>query len=240
MKSVLMLGLAALSFAAAPAGAATFAAVGDSYTAYINGFTDDYLGGTTAVPGLLAELTFTLTGFSGKFANFDYSVKNVSVAPITSSAVKVFAFNVGNATVVGGSSATGDYSTVVLNNGQGFPNVGGINRTFELCFNSGNAGNCSGGGNGGTEIGETDVGALSIKLSSAISSITLNNFGVRWQELGATGIQIGGSGVGDEYTPDTPDTPVVPEPATWTMLIAGFGLVGATMRRRRGIASVSA
>jgi len=24
----------------------------------------------------------------------------------------------------------------------------------------------------------------------------------------------------------------VPEPATWTLMIAGFGLVGATMRRR--------
>jgi choice-of-anchor C domain-containing protein len=33
---------------------------------------------------------------------------------------------------------------------------------------------------------------------------------------------------------------VVPEPATWAMLIAGFGVVGATMRRRRGLASVSA
>jgi hypothetical protein len=32
----------------------------------------------------------------------------------------------------------------------------------------------------------------------------------------------------------------VPEPANWAMLIAGFGLVGTTMRRRRRMASVSA
>ncbi|WP_235890262.1 PEPxxWA-CTERM sorting domain-containing protein [Sandaracinobacter neustonicus] len=35
------------------------------------------------------------------------------------------------------------------------------------------------------------------------------------------------------YTPGTPTGPVVPEPATWAMMIAGFGLVGASMRRRR-------
>jgi hypothetical protein len=27
--------------------------------------------------------------------------------------------------------------------------------------------------------------------------------------------------------------PAIPEPATWAMLIAGFGLTGAAMRRRR-------
>jgi hypothetical protein len=26
---------------------------------------------------------------------------------------------------------------------------------------------------------------------------------------------------------------VIPEPATWAMMIAGFGLVGGVMRRRR-------
>jgi hypothetical protein len=33
---------------------------------------------------------------------------------------------------------------------------------------------------------------------------------------------------------------VVPEPATWAMLIAGFGLVGAAMRRRGTVRSISA
>jgi hypothetical protein len=31
-------------------------------------------------------------------------------------------------------------------------------------------------------------------------------------------------------------TPGVPEPATWAMLIAGFGMVGFTARRRRSMA----
>uniref|UniRef100_UPI003F6FCAAD PEPxxWA-CTERM sorting domain-containing protein n=1 Tax=Polymorphobacter sp. TaxID=1909290 RepID=UPI003F6FCAAD len=31
----------------------------------------------------------------------------------------------------------------------------------------------------------------------------------------------------------------VPEPASWAMLIAGFGLVGATLRRRRSVARLA-
>jgi hypothetical protein len=41
------------------------------------------------------------------------------------------------------------------------------------------------------------------------------------------------------YDTGTPGE-VVPEPATWAMLIAGFGLVGGAMRRRRGMAHVNA
>ena len=32
----------------------------------------------------------------------------------------------------------------------------------------------------------------------------------------------------------TPVTPVVPEPATWAMMLVGFGALGAAMRRRKG------
>ena len=34
---------------------------------------------------------------------------------------------------------------------------------------------------------------------------------------------------------DVPGNPGVPEPATWALLIAGFGLVGAAARRRRAL-----
>jgi hypothetical protein len=56
-----------------------------------------------------------------------------------------------------------------------------------------------------------------IRFQGSYSSITLiTNNTENW-----SGLTIGTAGG------------VVPEPATWAMLIAGFGLVGATLRRRR-------
>jgi hypothetical protein len=47
------------------------------------------------------------------------------------------------------------------------------------------------------------------------------------------GMRFGGSYILATGTPNG----VVPEPASWAMLIAGFGLVGATLRRRRAVAA---
>lgn len=46
-----------------------------------------------------------------------------------------------------------------------------------------------------------------------------------------------GGDMGQGYRLDSISGGVVPEPASWAMLIAGFGLVGATLRRRRMIAA---
>jgi hypothetical protein len=41
------------------------------------------------------------------------------------------------------------------------------------------------------------------------------------------------------FTATVESTGAVPEPASWAMLIAGFGLTGAAMRRRRVTAAVA-
>lgn len=50
---------------------------------------------------------------------------------------------------------------------------------------------------------------------------------------GGPGTNVGLIEVIDNVTFDVADAGVVPEPATWAMMIAGFGGVGATLRRRR-------
>ncbi len=49
-----------------------------------------------------------------------------------------------------------------------------------------------------------------------------------------------GTGTGVPLSPGSFPTGAVPEPATWAMMLAGFGLVGATVRRRRDIGTVAA
>jgi hypothetical protein len=81
---------------------------------------------------------------------------------------------------------------------------------------------------------------VQLGLNSALSQ-RFDVAGVSYQlEIG--GFSDGGGGVLNEFITQEAannmaalvgNISVVPEPASWAMLIAGFGLVGATMRRRR-------
>lgn len=218
------------------AASASQAAVGLSFNAgtigvtqsvNFNGFTNDFAGGTTALPGLTATVDFRLTAISGNSWSFDYSVANTSSVPVTSSRVSVFGFDV--SAPLQSSSATGEFSSI----GSGTVPVGRGNR--DICFRTGNGGQCAGGGGGGVTIGEAaSTGTFMLIFASPTTNVVLSKLFVRYQSLNAPtrGVNTA-SGVGDVAAA------TVPEPQTWAMLIGGFAMVGSAMRRRRSAAATA-
>lgn len=208
--------LATAAFAALPASAAiTIDSIGDSTgTVFFNGIVNG-----TVQTGLTAQLNLTLTGLNtttGDFT-FSYDLFNSSSAPITASRVSGFGFN-STPDALGGS-VTGAFDTVTLNGN--VPQLG----NFEVCVSDVN---CAGGASGGPTIGQHGTGTLVLDFAAGTSSITLDDFFVRYQSIvGATG---GDSGSGEDVPP-----PVIPEPATWMSMLAGFGALGFAMRRRRNV-----
>lgn len=85
----------------------------------------------------------------------------------------------------------------------------------------------AGGGNGGLAINKAGSGAFSLVFGSALTSITLDDFFVRYQSIDGPGFT-GGSASGTGRVPSA-----VPEPTTWAMMIGGLALVGASLRYRR-------
>jgi len=224
MQRVLALTAMALSMAVAtPASAAVVVVAGGAQP--IN---QSFLGfgGTPAVniPQLTASLglVFTGTSNSGLTFNFNYSVDNTSSVV---SALTGFGFDV-NPNITGASS-TGLYQFV--NTTSNVPNIGQV----DVCFNSGSSGSCAGAGSGSGGLlpsGGVANGTLALTFGQAYSSIDLTNFYVRYQGIqGITGVT---SAVG------RPTTPPVPEPATWAMMLLGFGGIGMAMRRGRRTAKL--
>lgn len=100
-----------------------------------------------------------------------------------------------------------------------------------------------------------DLGSVAGAFSSAIASLNAAGDTVTIDfspteyvgaELGALDgifgdflINRNGLGEGDSFSLVV-SAGAVPEPATWAMMIAGFGLVGSAMRRRRGNLAVAA
>ena len=95
-------------------------------------------------------------------------------------------------------------------------------------------------------VGGTSQGANQIGISPSTNDfyLQINNFAAT-PVFNAFGYSQTSTGTNSFFYTTSPTsgsatvTPVVggvPEPATWALMIAGFGLVGATVRRRKAIA----
>jgi hypothetical protein len=174
-----------------------------------------------------STIVYNYLGKTGNTLNFSYTLANTSIGGTAQGpSIAVFGFSKsGSATVAAG---LGDF----FQKGSG-GNFNGLSPTPNTCFFSGN--NCNGGGN--TDLRATDApvnGTFTLAFGSLPALVTLSNFATRFQRTGAN-FNGSASGFG---------TPVevvgVPEPATWAMMIGGFGLLGSVARRRRRTAALAA
>jgi hypothetical protein len=219
MKSIITLALAALAFAAAPATAIT--------TTY------------TSQASFQAALTgnFTLINFDAAPLNgFASGYRVDDTGPAAAFLGLGIDFINFNAQVVGGQAfqlPTAGRDRIVLN-GSGFGGTIATNFTTPVngvgaLSNIGDGGRVrifSGANLGGTFLGEfgfsgTSFGGITSDQTIGSAEFTCDfNFDL---SCGVYDVQFG--------------TTAVPEPNSWVMLIAGFGLIGSAMRRRFTVAA---
>ena len=85
--------------------------------------------------------------------------------------------------------------------------------------------------------GSTDVEEAGFLVSSALAA-GMNTLTVNYNvDAASSAVAAGYSG---NLTLAPVVSAVVPEPATWAMMMAGFGIVGAGLRRRRTLTTVAA
>ncbi len=220
MFKVSRLLLAAVATVAASAASATVTidlggstfvlTAGDPGTTIIfNGQSDDVV-----YAGLTSSLNLSLLSQSGNVFTFGYQLVNTTTAPMTSSRVTGFGFDV-DPNRSAGSILTGTVFDVFdsgsISNGM----------NVEVCITTHN---CSGGGGDGVTIGQDTGGSFSLTFTGEPFNITLDNLVVRYQSLEGAGNATSGVGI---------PVGAVPEPTTWATMLIGFGAMGYSMRRRR-------
>lgn len=197
--------------------------VGNSFTIDYDGYSDG-----TVIENLNASTTFTLTGVTDDTYTFDYAVNNTTGGGV-GSRISSFAFNTDPDII--SASSTGVYNFTVTDSN--YPNGIGI---VDVCFKAGDSKACA-GNTGGVTTGGTGTGSLTLSFNGPISSLTLDNFFVRYQSItgvdgvsSASGMQISSSTSGGSTT--SGGTPV-PEPGMLGLLATSLVGLGFMRRRRR-------
>jgi hypothetical protein len=224
MRALLFAAPAALLIAVTPASAASFISGPGSVTLdRADDFTWTVAYAATAGDGLAGTTGSILFNFlsanaAGTTWNFSYVVDNTSTALSPGSELSSFGFDT-SGTESRVTSGAGNLFRAALGTGN-FNGLGGR----DVCLYAGP--NCNGGGSNGVGSSQTPVsGTFALEFGSGVSTLVFDDFVARWQSTGANG---NGSASG-------PGTVMgaVPEPATWAMMLLGFGAVGYSMRRRK-------
>jgi hypothetical protein len=232
---------AAVTAVAALAGASAadaavqlgFSKPGTTSTIDFNGL---YPGTDKVYQGLSGKFVLTLLSIDneGYRWNFGYTLSNTSKID---SALSVIGWDIGP-----------DFSSASGVKGV-FDRSSSGNMSFagpkEFCLKASNGANCSGGGGGGIDDGAFGTGVFSLNFASEIvggankkpvitpldapALVTLENFNVRYQSVPGISSTVGAA----SYSSEGPA--MVPEPATWAMMIVGFFSLGAMIRRSRTI-----
>jgi PEP-CTERM motif len=231
MLRVIMVGFMLASIAvASPVSAAIVVnsgSIGQPINVQYNGFVNPD-GSTGVLSGLTAKAIFKLQSITGSSFKFSYAIDNTSTLPVTTSRVSIFGFNV--SPNVTSASATGLFHLVGI--GTNVPNLTGPD-TNRVCFRAGGGANqCAGGGGVGEAITDPVAnGTFTLNFLTGTTAITLDRFYVRYQTLSTSQTtQNSATGLGVIFGP-------VPEPSSWAMMAAGFGLMGSMLRRRTRVLS---
>jgi hypothetical protein len=214
-RTLLGVGCAlALAAFAGTASAVTVDSAGDTFTIDFGGNVEG-----DDVPGLSAQAVFDVESISGNTLVLDIRLTNTSSILWESARVSALGFNTGP-NVVSATLGSSVYSNVNL--GGRFPNgFGGL----DLCVIN-NRNNCTGGRSGGLDIGEFTDLTLTLNFAEPITSVDLDNFGVRYQSL--TSKKLGFRGDSGTGMPGSP----IPEPRSTAMLLLGGLLVAALARKQ--------
>jgi len=156
------------------------------------------------VSDLTSQLVLTLTGGTGNAFDFTYAFTKSGAANLVG-----FGFDA-SPDLASVTNVTGPLAFFANTT---FPDSGNI----EACFNGGN--NCS-AANG--QAGSFS-GGFTLNFTGS-APFTLNDFVDRYASIAALNNQ---SGEGHPFAS------AVPEPASWAMMLLGFGGIGTAMRRRR-------
>ncbi|MBE9012858.1 cistern family PEP-CTERM protein [Pseudanabaenaceae cyanobacterium LEGE 13415] len=183
---------------------------------------DGNVGGSN-VSNLSSFVDLTFKGFTTQngntIATFDALLDNTSSGDVLSR-VSGFGFNTGATLIQNSTAASGVFDKAHL--GGSFPNQFG---NIDVCFNTGNTcqGGTSGGVNNSTSLpGTFDSGKFSftLALSGNVSTLSLSNFGVRYQSIDSKSLNLSGaSGTGrgtyaGVVTPPVTTPPVTTPPVT--------------------------